>query len=143
MAARPSTGRHADVIKANLNSRSSPARPATSTCRGNAGGHAQVPAEDDLAYAHNDDDGPKVEAIEARQFPARTSRSSLSTPSTTAWSPWPKARSTSSWRPRPGAQLIDVIKKLNAGEKAEALIVTNEGTFTQEQAKEALPNRKY
>ncbi|MGC3994254.1 MAG: ABC transporter substrate-binding protein [Propionicimonas sp.] len=42
-----------------------------------------------------------------------------------------------------GAQLIDIIKKLNAGETVPQRIVTDETTFTQEQATEALPNRKY
>ncbi len=42
-----------------------------------------------------------------------------------------------------GKQLIDIVKKLNAGETVPARIVTEEGTFTQEQAKAALPDRKY
>ena len=42
-----------------------------------------------------------------------------------------------------GKQLIDIVKKLNAGESVPQRIVTDETTFTQDQAKEALPNRKY
>jgi ABC-type sugar transport system substrate-binding protein len=42
-----------------------------------------------------------------------------------------------------GTQLIDIIKKLNAGQTVEKRIVTEETTFTGEQAKAALPNRKY
>lgn len=42
-----------------------------------------------------------------------------------------------------GKQMIDIIKKLNAGETVPARIVTEEGTFTQDQAKAALPDRKY
>ena len=42
-----------------------------------------------------------------------------------------------------GKQMIDIIKKLNAGETVPARIVTEEGTFTSEQAKAALPTRKY
>jgi len=42
-----------------------------------------------------------------------------------------------------GKQMIDIITKLNAGQTVPARIVTEEGTFTQEQAKAALPNRKY
>ena len=42
-----------------------------------------------------------------------------------------------------GKQMIDIVKKLNAGESVQARIVTEEGTFTQEQAKAALPDRKY
>jgi ABC-type sugar transport system, periplasmic component len=42
-----------------------------------------------------------------------------------------------------GKQLIDIVKKLNAGESVEKRIVTDETTFTQDQAKTALPDRKY
>ena len=42
-----------------------------------------------------------------------------------------------------GNQLIDVVKKLNAGQAVPERIVTEETTFTAEQAKVALPNRKY
>jgi len=42
-----------------------------------------------------------------------------------------------------GKQLIDIVKKLNAGQPVEKRIVTDETTFTQDQAKTALPTRKY
>ncbi|MEV4665617.1 ABC transporter substrate-binding protein [Micromonospora echinofusca] len=42
-----------------------------------------------------------------------------------------------------GPQLMDLAKKVHAGEEVPARIETEETTFTQEQAKEALPNRKY
>ena len=42
-----------------------------------------------------------------------------------------------------GKQMIEIITKLNAGETVPARIVTEEGTFTSEEAKAALPNRKY
>ncbi|MFR9778744.1 ABC transporter substrate-binding protein [Micromonospora sp. MS34] len=42
-----------------------------------------------------------------------------------------------------GPQLMDLVKKVHAGEQVPARIETQETTFTQEQAKEALPNRKY
>mgnify|MGYP001000680687 CR=1 FL=1 len=42
-----------------------------------------------------------------------------------------------------GKQLIDIVKTLNEGGTVEKRIVTEETTFTQEQAKEALPTRKY
>jgi galactofuranose transport system substrate-binding protein len=42
-----------------------------------------------------------------------------------------------------GKQMIEIITKLNAGETVPTRIVTEEGTFTQEQAKVALPDRKY
>ncbi|MGC4846291.1 ABC transporter substrate-binding protein [Micromonospora sp. DT15] len=42
-----------------------------------------------------------------------------------------------------GPQLMDLAKKVKAGETVPARIETEETTFTTEQAKEALPNRKY
>ncbi|MDI1460973.1 ABC transporter substrate-binding protein [Catellatospora sp. KI3] len=42
-----------------------------------------------------------------------------------------------------GPQLMDLVKKVKAGETIPTRIETQEGTFTQEQAKAALPNRKY
>ncbi|MFC4019191.1 ABC transporter substrate-binding protein [Micromonospora sp. GCM10011542] len=42
-----------------------------------------------------------------------------------------------------GPQLMDLAKKVKAGEQIPTRIETEETTFTQEQAKEALPNRKY
>jgi ABC-type sugar transport system substrate-binding protein len=42
-----------------------------------------------------------------------------------------------------GPQLMELVKKVHAGETVPARIVTNETTFTQEQAKAALPERKY
>ncbi|MEV6969039.1 ABC transporter substrate-binding protein [Hamadaea sp. NPDC051192] len=42
-----------------------------------------------------------------------------------------------------GPQLMELVKKVKNGESVEKRIVTNETTFTQEQAKAALPERKY
>lgn len=42
-----------------------------------------------------------------------------------------------------GDQLVDLVKKVVAGEDVEKRVVTDETTFTQEEAKEALPDRKY
>ncbi|MFE0591181.1 ABC transporter substrate-binding protein [Micromonospora echinospora] len=42
-----------------------------------------------------------------------------------------------------GPQLMELVKKVEAGEEVPARIETEETTFTQEQAKAALPNRKY
>jgi galactofuranose transport system substrate-binding protein len=42
-----------------------------------------------------------------------------------------------------GPQLMDLVKKVKAGETVPARIETEEGTFTIEQAKAALPTRKY
>ena len=42
-----------------------------------------------------------------------------------------------------GQQLMDIVKTLNAGGTVEKRIITEETTFTQEQANEALPDRQY
>ncbi|MEU9185811.1 ABC transporter substrate-binding protein [Streptomyces sp. NPDC048484] len=42
-----------------------------------------------------------------------------------------------------GPQLMDLVKKVNDGETVERRIKTKEGDFLQEQAKDALPTRKY
>ncbi|WDZ83401.1 ABC transporter substrate-binding protein [Micromonospora cathayae] len=42
-----------------------------------------------------------------------------------------------------GDQLMELVKKVHAGEEVPARVETEETTFTQEQAKAALPTRKY
>jgi len=42
-----------------------------------------------------------------------------------------------------GPQLMDLVKKVSKGESIPTRILTEEGTFTPEQAKAALPTRKY
>ena len=42
-----------------------------------------------------------------------------------------------------GPQLMDVAEQVLAGDDVEPRILTEETTFTPEQAKAALPNRKY
>jgi hypothetical protein len=42
-----------------------------------------------------------------------------------------------------GPQLMDIAKKVVAGQSVPQRIVTEETTFTPEQAKTALPNRQY
>ncbi|MGC9537634.1 ABC transporter substrate-binding protein [Streptomyces sp. UG1] len=42
-----------------------------------------------------------------------------------------------------GPQLMEVVQKVHDGEKVERWIKTEESDFMQDQAKEALPNRKY
>jgi ABC-type sugar transport system substrate-binding protein len=42
-----------------------------------------------------------------------------------------------------GDQLMDIVKKIKAGQPVEKRIITKETTFTQQQASEALPSRKY
>ncbi|WP_349899656.1 ABC transporter substrate-binding protein [Parafrigoribacterium soli] len=45
--------------------------------------------------------------------------------------------------PLMGKQLIEIVKKITAGDSLPKRIVTDETTFTSAQAKEALPTRKY
>jgi ABC-type sugar transport system substrate-binding protein len=42
-----------------------------------------------------------------------------------------------------GPQLMELTKAVKAGKPVEKRVLTKEGTFTQEQAKTALPDRKY
>ncbi|GGE98019.1 ABC transporter substrate-binding protein [Mycetocola zhadangensis] len=42
-----------------------------------------------------------------------------------------------------GKQLVEIVEKVVAGEEVEKRIITEETTFTQEQAIEALPDRQY
>jgi len=42
-----------------------------------------------------------------------------------------------------GKQLVDIVKKVVAGESVEKRILTEETTFNQEQATAALPTRQY
>ncbi|GAA4567882.1 ABC transporter substrate-binding protein [Planotetraspora kaengkrachanensis] len=42
-----------------------------------------------------------------------------------------------------GDQLMEIVKQIKAGQPVEKRIITKETTFTQEQAAEALPSRKY
>jgi len=42
-----------------------------------------------------------------------------------------------------GPQLMDLVKKVHAGQEVQPRILTDESEFTQDQAKTALPDRKY
>ncbi|MFC0529122.1 LacI family transcriptional regulator, partial [Phytohabitans kaempferiae] len=42
-----------------------------------------------------------------------------------------------------GPQLMELVEKVHAGETVEPRVVTEETTFTQEQAKAVLPERQY
>ena len=140
----------ADVIKANPNLKVVASQTGDFT---RAGGKQVMEAmlksqpKIDLVYAHNDDMG--LGAIEAIEAAGKVPGKDIKIVTVDAVHDGMVALTEGKINfivecsPLLGAQLIDVIKKLNAGEKVEARIVTNEGTFTQEQAKEALPNRKY
>ena len=101
----------------------------------------------DVVYAHNDDMG--LGAIEAIEAAGKVPGKDIKIITVDAVKDGMTALSEGKINfivecsPLLGKQLIDIVKKLNAGEAVEKRIVTEETTFTQEQAKEALPNRKY
>jgi simple sugar transport system substrate-binding protein len=54
-----------------------------------------------------------------------------------------KLNCTVECNPQIGPQLFDLVEKIVAGDEVPRRVQVEEGVFTQEQAKEALPNRKY
>ena len=101
----------------------------------------------DVVYAHNDDMG--LGAIEAIEAAGKVPGKDIKLITVDAVKDGMVALSEGKINfivecsPLLGKQLIEVITKLNNGETVEKRIVTEETTFTPEQAKEALPNRKY
>jgi ABC-type sugar transport system substrate-binding protein len=105
--------------------------------------HPQI----DLVYAHNDDMGlGAIEAIEAAGKVPGTDIKIVTVDAVkdgmTALSEG-KINFIVECSPLLGDQLVEIAEKVAAGEKVEKRIVTEEGTFTQEQAIEALPDRQY
>ncbi|GAA1634825.1 ABC transporter substrate-binding protein [Actinoplanes couchii] len=101
----------------------------------------------DVLYAHNDDMGlGAIEAIEAAGKKPGTDIKIITVDAVkdgmTALADG-KINFIVECSPLLGPQLMDIAKKVNAGEKVEKRILTEETTFTQEQAKTELPNRKY
>ncbi|MGC3952774.1 MAG: ABC transporter substrate-binding protein [Propionicimonas sp.] len=101
----------------------------------------------DVVYAHNDDMGlGAVEAIEAAGKKPGVDIKIITVDAVkdgmTALADG-KLNFIVECSPLLGKQLIDVIKTLNEGGTVEKRIVTEETTFTQEEAKAALPDRKY
>lgn len=101
----------------------------------------------DLVYAHNDDMGlGAIEAIEAAGLVPGKDIKIVTVDAVkdgmTALSEG-KINFIVECSPLLGPQLVDIAKKVAAGEKVEKRIVTEEGTFTQEEATAALPDRKY
>ena len=101
----------------------------------------------DLLYAHNDDMGlGAIEAIEAAGLKpgvdikivtvdaVRDGMQALADG---------KINFIVECSPLLGPQLMELAKKVVAGEPVPKRVVTEETTFTQEQAREALPSRKY
>jgi ABC-type sugar transport system substrate-binding protein len=101
----------------------------------------------DVLYAHNDDMGlGAIEAIEAAGKKPGTDIKIITVDAVkdgmTALSQG-KINFIVECSPLLGPQLMDLVKKVKAGEQVQPRILTEETTFTQEQAKEALPTRKY
>jgi simple sugar transport system substrate-binding protein len=101
----------------------------------------------DLVYSHNDDMG--LGAIEAIEAAGLKPGKDIKIVTVDAVHDGMQALADGKINfivecsPLLGKQLIDVIKTLNEGGSVEKRIVTEETTFTQEQAATALPDRKY
>jgi len=101
----------------------------------------------DLVYAHNDDMGlGAIEAIEAAGKVPGTDIKLVTVDAVkdgmTALSEG-KINFIVECSPLLGPQLVEIAEAVAAGETVEKRIVTEEGTFTQEEAIEALPDRQY
>ena len=101
----------------------------------------------DLVYAHNDDMG--LGAIEAIEAAGLTPGVDIKIITVDAVKDGMQALADGKINfivecsPLLGGQLVDIVKTLNDGGTVEPRIVTEETTFTQEQAIEALPDRQY
>lgn len=101
----------------------------------------------DVVYAHNDDMGlGAIEAIEAAGLEPGKDIKIITVDAVkdgmTALSEG-KINFIVECNPLLGPQLMDLAKKVVAGEEVEPRVLTEETTFTPEQAKEALPTRQY
>jgi len=101
----------------------------------------------DLVYAHNDDMG--LGAIEAIEAAGLVPGQDIKIVTVDAVHDGMQALADGKINfivecsPLLGAQLVDIVKTLNDGGTVEQRIITDETTFTQEQAIEALPDRQY
>ncbi|MEI5583676.1 MULTISPECIES: ABC transporter substrate-binding protein [unclassified Agromyces] len=101
----------------------------------------------DLIYAHNDDMG--LGAIEAIEAAGLTPGEDIKIVTVDAVKDGMQALADGKINfivecsPLLGKQLVDIVKQINDGETPEKRIITEETTFTQEQAIEALPTRQY
>jgi galactofuranose transport system substrate-binding protein len=101
----------------------------------------------DLLFAHNDD--MALGAIEAIEGAGLKPGSDIKIVSIDAVKDGMQALADGKinflveCNPLLGPQLMDMVKKVKAGETVPARVETEETTFTQEQAKTALPDRKY
>jgi ABC-type sugar transport system substrate-binding protein len=101
----------------------------------------------DVVYAHNDDMGlGAIEAIEAAGLEPGTDIKIITVDAVhdgmQALADG-KINFIVECSPLLGPQLMDLAEKVLAGEEVEPRILTEETTFTQEQAVEALPDRQY
>ena len=101
----------------------------------------------DVVYAHNDDMG--LGAIEAIEAAGKVPGKDIKIITVDAVKDGMQALADGKINfivecsPLLGEQLMDLAKKVLAGETVPERVVTEETTFTQEQAKTALPSRKY
>lgn len=101
----------------------------------------------DVVYAHNDDMG--LGAIEAIEAAGLTPGEDIKIITVDAVRDGMQALADGKINfivecsPLLGPQLMDAAEKVLAGDEIEPRILTEETTFTQEQAKEALPDRQY
>ena len=101
----------------------------------------------DLLYAHNDDMGlGAIEAIEAAGLKPGVDIKIVTVDAVhdgmQALADG-KINFIVECSPLLGGQLVEIVKKVADGETVDKRIVTEETTFTQDQAKTALPDRKY
>jgi ABC-type sugar transport system substrate-binding protein len=110
-------------------------------------GFLQANPKIDLVWAHNDDMG--LGAIEAIEAAGKVPGKDIQMVTVDAVKDGMQALADgkinfiAECSPLLGQQLADVIKQVVAGKTPEKRIITTETTFTQEQAKAALPTRKY
>ncbi|HKH09390.1 MAG TPA: ABC transporter substrate-binding protein [Agromyces sp.] len=101
----------------------------------------------DLIYAHNDDMG--LGAIEAIEAAGLVPGVDIKIVTVDAVKDGMQALADGKINyivecsPLLGKQLIEIVKQINDGDTPEKRIITEETTFTQEQAIEALPDRQY
>jgi ABC-type sugar transport system substrate-binding protein len=101
----------------------------------------------DVVYAHNDDMG--LGAIEAIKAAGKVPGKDIKIITVDAVKDGMAALANGEinfiveCNPLLGKQLMELAKKVVKGEEVPARVVTVEGTFTQEQAKAALPTRQY
>lgn len=101
----------------------------------------------DVIYAHNDDMG--LGAIEAIEAAGMKPGEDIKIITVDAVKDGMQALADGKINfivecsPLLGKQLVDIVKKVVAGDEVEKRIITEETTFTQEEAVEALPDRQY